>query len=116
LVYGGETVVHLSGSGRGGRNQELALRVALEMETRGLVGDWVCLCAGTDGRDGPTDAAGGLVGPDTLARMRAAGISPEAALAQNDSNPALSAGLALVTVGETGTNVADLAVLIRGKA
>ncbi len=116
LVYGGETVVHLSGSGRGGRNQELALRVALEMETRRFAGDWVCLCAGTDGRDGPTDAAGGLVGPGTLARIRAAGISPEDALAQNDSNPALAAGLALVTVGETGTNVADLAVLIRGKA
>ncbi|MDV7269488.1 DUF4147 domain-containing protein [Thioclava sp. A2] len=114
LVFGGETTVALRGKGRGGRNQELALRVACAAEAAGISGDWVFLSGGTDGRDGPTDAAGGVVGPDSLERMRLAGLSPEAALAENDSYPALMAADALLMTGGTGTNVADLAVLIRG--
>lgn len=114
LVFGGETVVRVTGDGLGGRNQELALRVALAAEAAGIAGDWLFLSGGTDGRDGPTEAAGGIVGPGSLAAMRRAGVDPQGALARNDSNPALAAGGALLVTGATGTNVADLAVLIRG--
>ena len=96
----------------GGRNQELALRFALLAEGR-LKGDWRLACVGSDGRDGPGEAAGGLVGPDTPARIRAAGIDPDDALRRNDSTPTLYAAGALVTIGATGTNVADLAVFVR---
>lgn len=110
--FGGETTVRLRGDGMGGRNQELALRFALAAQRAGLRGDWRFAAIGTDGRDGPGQAAGGLVGPQTLARIRAAGIDPVQALARNDSTPALRAGGALVTTGPTGTNVADLAVFV----
>lgn len=110
-LFGGETTVQLRGQGRGGRNQELALRVALAAEARGLTG-FVFLSGGTDGRDGPTDAAGGLVDDGTLARIRAAGIDPADALARNDSYPALAAAGDLLMTGATGTNVADLQVFI----
>lgn len=112
-LWGGETTVYLRGTGRGGRNQELALRIALAAEQRGWPAGWVCLQGGTDGRDGPTDAAGGLVDAGTLARMRAAGVNPEAMLANNDSYTALAAAGDLLITGATGTNVADLGVLIR---
>ena len=107
LLFGGETTVRLTGSGRGGRNQELALRIAERAAE--LDGDWVFLSGGTDGRDGPTDAAGGLVTPDTWDRI------PNAAalLANNDSYAALKAADALVTVGGTGTNVADVQILLK---
>lgn len=114
LAFGGETTVTLRGDGLGGRNQELALRVALAAEEAGVDGAWCFLSGGTDGRDGPTDAAGGLVGPDTCATARAQGFDPRDALARNDSYHALKAAGALVMTGATGTNVADLAVLIRG--
>ena len=113
LVAGGETTVRVRGPGLGGRNQELALRVALGAEEAGLR-DWAFLAAGSDGRDGPTDAAGAVVGPATLAAMRHAGCDPAAHLAANDSYPALAAAGALLLTGATGTNVADLAVLARG--
>jgi hydroxypyruvate reductase len=112
-LWGGETVVTLRGRGLGGRNQELALRVALLAEAAGgWPTGWAFLSAGTDGRDGPTDAAGGLVDAGSLARMRAAGIDPAARLADNDSHRALAAAGDLVVTGGTGTNVADLQVLI----
>lgn len=114
LLFGGETTVVLRGDGRGGRNQELALRVALLAETAGWGGPWVFLSGGTDGRDGPTEAAGGLVDGGTPARVRAAGADPETLLARNDSHAALAAAGDLLTTGATGTNVADLQVLIRG--
>lgn len=114
LAAGGETTVRLAGRGLGGRNQELALRVAMGAEAAGISGDWAFLAAGSDGRDGPTEAAGAVVGPATLARMRAADIDPAARLADNDSSPALAAAGALLITGATGTNVADLAVLLRG--
>ena len=113
-LWGGETTVVLRGSGRGGRNQHLALSVAVLAEAAGWEGDWVFLSGGTDGRDGPTDAAGGIVGPGTLAAIRAAGIDPVAALEDNDSYTALKAADALLMTGGTGTNVADLQVLMRG--
>lgn len=110
-LFGGETTVRLTGRGRGGRNQELALRVALLAQD--WRGPWVFLSGGTDGRDGPTDAAGGIVDQGSLARMAAAGIDPLARLAENDSHPALAAAHDLLVTGGTGTNVADLQVLIR---
>jgi glycerate 2-kinase len=112
-LFGGETTVVLKGQGRGGRNQELALRAALLAEAQGWSGPWAFLSGGTDGRDGPTDAAGAIVDQDSLARMRAAGIDPVARLAQNDSYPCLAAANDLLIIGGTGTNVADLQVLIR---
>lgn len=112
-LFGGETTVRITGNGLGGRNQELALRVALAAEKLGWPQDWVFLSGGTDGRDGPCDAAGGLVDGTTLARMRKAGVSPEALLVNNDSYHALKASGDLLMTGPTGTNVADLQVLIR---
>ena len=108
-LWGGETTVRLRGQGRGGRNQELALRVALAL--RDLDRPWAFLSGGTDGRDGPTDAAGGLVDDGTLRRIAAAGLDAEALLAENDSYPALGAAGDLLMTGGTGTNVADLQIL-----
>lgn len=107
-VWGGETTVVLRGTGRGGRNQELALRIAVEAAVRGW-GDWVCLQGGSDGRDGPTDAAGGLVDQGTLSRIS----DVQALLANNDSYAALAQAGDLLITGATGTNVADLGVMIR---
>lgn len=112
-LFGGETTVKLTGTGLGGRNQELALRVALLAEQQGWGEGWVFLSGGTDGRDGPCDAAGGIVDGGTLKRMREAGVSPEDMLANNDSYHALQAAGDLLMTGATGTNVADLQVLIR---
>jgi hydroxypyruvate reductase len=112
LMAGGETTVTLRGSGRGGRNQEMALAFALAAEKEGLSGNWAFLSGGTDGRDGPTDAAGGVVDPGTLARIRDGGADPAALLADNDSYRALSAADDLLRTGATGTNVADLQVLL----
>lgn len=111
-VWGGETTVLLKGDGRGGRNQELALRIALEAEARGWA-DWTCLQGGSDGRDGPTDAAGGLVDAGTLSRIKAAGGDLEALLSNNDSYQALALSGDLLMTDATGTNVADLGVMIR---
>ena len=113
-VAGGETTVTVRGSGRGGRNQELALAFALEAAKGPLAdrSDWVFLAAGTDGRDGPTDAAGGIVDAVTVTRIRTAGVDPVAAMEENDSYGALDAGGALLRTGATGTNVADVVVFL----
>lgn len=111
-LWGGETTVRLRGAGKGGRNQELALWIASEARARGW-DRFTCLQAGSDGRDGPTDAAGGLVDQDTFARIAAAGGDAGALLSANDSYRALGLADALFTTGATGTNVADLGVLIR---
>jgi glycerate-2-kinase len=107
LVAGGEPVVRVSGEGRGGRAQELALRLAVELEGESGI---TVLVAGTDGRDGPTEAAGAFADGGTLARARKAGCDPRAALERNDSNRALGAAGDLFTTGPTGTNVADVVV------
>lgn len=114
LIFGGETTVRLTGTGTGGRNQELALRFALGAAD--LADDWVFLSGGTDGRDGPTDAAGGLVDPGSIARMKAAGADPKALLGNNDSHAALMASGDLLMTGPTGTNVADVQVFLRRQA
>lgn len=109
VIVGGETVVQVTGSGKGGRNQELALSAALGIE--GL-NDVVLFSLGSDGTDGPTDAAGGIVDGTTTRRMKAAGIAPEAYLNNNDSYNALKASGDLLITGSTGTNVNDVVVLL----
>ncbi len=113
LLWGGETTVTIAGtSGMGGRSQELALAAAQvlhETQTGGVL-----LAAGTDGRDGPTDAAGALVRSDTWQRMTDAGHDPAADLSHHDAYPALDAAQALVRTGTTGTNVMDIAVAVTG--
>ncbi|WP_264214302.1 glycerate kinase type-2 family protein [Leisingera thetidis] len=112
LIFGGETTVQLRGGGRGGRNQELALRVARGAE--GLLDPgWVFLSGGTDGRDGPTEAAGGIVDAGTLPRLMKAGGNPEQMLQNNDSHTALKLADDLLMTGGTGTNVADVQVFLR---
>ena len=114
LLAGGETTVVLRGDGKGGRNQELALRFALLAEAKPIPRPWAFLSGGTDGRDGPTEAAGGLVDAGTIERARTAGIDIEAALARNDSGPVLGRAGDLLVTGPTGTNVADLQVIVLG--
>lgn len=113
-VAGGETTVTVRGAGKGGRSQELVLAFALEAAKGPLAdrSDWVFLAAGTDGRDGPTDAAGGIVDAATVTRIRAAGVDPVAAMEENDSYGALDAAGALLRTGATGTNVADVVVFL----
>jgi len=110
-LAGGETVVKLTGHGKGGRNQELALAAA-----EGLAGlDAAVFSVGSDGTDGPTDAAGGFVDGGTAARLAAAGLEPWAVLAENDAYHALKSVDGLIVTGPTGTNVNDVAVaLLRG--
>ncbi|WP_347987405.1 DUF4147 domain-containing protein [Methylomonas sp. AM2-LC] len=113
IIAGGETTVTLSNAcGKGGRNQELALAFALAAEELALRGDWTFLSAGTDGRDGPTDAAGAIVNDETLLRMRHANIDPIAILNRHDAYTALKATNNLYITGATGTNVADLQILL----
>ena len=109
FLAGGETVVHLTGSGRGGRNQEVALAAA-----EGLAGlaQAAVFSFGSDGTDGPTDAAGGFVDQDSFAALRAAGLDPADILRRNDAYPALERIGGLIHTGPTGTNVNDLAMLL----
>lgn len=107
VVAGGEPVLRVAGDGRGGRAQELALRVAQRIV--GVEGVTL-LAAGTDGIDGPTTAAGGFADGGTLARLAAAGLDVDRALARNDSHAALGAAGDLFVTGPTGTNVADVVV------
>ena len=107
LVAGGEPTVTVRGRGQGGRNQEFALAAALEIDCS----DGVCVAAlATDGSDGVTGAAGGIVDGMTAASARRAGIDPAAALADNDSYAALRASGDLLLTGPTRTNVADVHV------
>jgi glycerate 2-kinase len=109
LVSGGETTVRVTGKGRGGRNQELALAFAMAIEG----GDGITLLsAGTDGIDGPTDAAGGIVDGATTAVARRAGMDPAHFLDDNNTYPLLERCGALLKTGPTGTNVMDLQIMI----
>jgi glycerate 2-kinase len=108
-VFGGETVVHVTGTGRGGRNQQLALAAALTLEG---ATDLIIGSVATDGVDGPTDAAGALVDGGTVARIRHAGIDPADALRRNDAWTALGAAGDLLRTGATGTNVADVQFIL----
>ena len=110
LIAGGETTVTVQGRGRGGRCQEFALAAALALEAGESL---VVLAAGTDGTDGPTDAAGGLIDAGTVARTRAAGFDPAGALADNDAHALLTATGDGVVTGPTNTNLLDLYLIIR---
>ena len=108
FLAGGETVVHLTGRGLGGRNQELALAAA-----PGIAGLRAAVFSvGSDGTDGPTDAAGGYVDGETLAALDEKGLSVPAVLADNDAYHALQAVDGLLVTGPTGTNVNDVAVAL----
>ncbi len=115
LLFGGETTVTVRGKGKGGRNQELALAFALEIAGQSGVS---LLSAGTDGNDGPTDAAGALVDGNTVGSARRLGIDPVAHLGENDSYgffqqlDALSGGRSHFMPGPTGTNVMDLQIIL----
>jgi len=113
IAFGGETTVKIKGDGKGGRNQELALRFAIEAE--GLFcRPWCFLSGGTDGIDGPTNSAGGVVDHFTLDKIRCAGGDINKLLENNDSYNALKLSDDLILTGATGTNVADLQLFIVG--
>ncbi|MBR2560197.1 MAG: glycerate kinase, partial [Firmicutes bacterium] len=107
-IAGGETVVHVKGNGLGGRNQEIALAAAPLIA--GL--EAAVFSFGSDGTDGPTDAAGGYVDGSSMELFGQKGIDPEAALAENDSYHALGAVGGLIKTGPTGTNVNDVSVVL----
>jgi glycerate-2-kinase len=109
LISGGETTVTVRGDGLGGRNQEFALAVAMEIDGMGGV---VALSGGTDGIDGPTDAAGGVVDGATLQRARDKGLHASDYLQRNDSYHFLKATGDLLITGPTLTNVMDLRLLL----
>lgn len=108
FLAGGETVVHLTGHGLGGRNQELALAAS-----EGISGLDACVFSlGSDGTDGPTDAAGGYVDGTTYDRLKVLGIQVSDVLQDNDAYHALKAVDGLIITGATGTNVNDISVLL----
>ena len=109
FIEGGETVVHVTGNGLGGRNQEIAISAAL-----GIAGlkDTCVFSVGSDGTDGPTDAAGGYCDQDTRKKLEEQGISIENILDDNDSYHALDKCGGLIKTGATGTNVNDFTVLL----
>lgn len=109
FIAGGETVVRLTGKGKGGRNQEIALSAAKEI--KGLR-DTLVFSLGSDGTDGPTDAAGGLVDGLTADKLAAIDLDIDKILQANDSYPALKAVDSLIITGPTGTNVNDVSVLL----
>ncbi len=111
ILSGGETTVTVKGKGKGGRNQEFALAAALEIDA---LRNCVVLSAGTDGTDGPTDAAGAVVSGDTIRNALERGLVAAQYLANNDSYPFLDALGALLKTGPTGTNVMDIHLLIAG--
>lgn len=109
ILSGGEATVTVRGGGTGGPNGEFALALALELDD---VPGWAAFTIDTDGNDGSTDAAGGIVDGETAGKIRKSGRDPESALEDNDSYPALAAAEALVKTGPTGTNVNDLRVAL----
>lgn len=109
FIAGGETVVHLTGKGKGGRNQEIALSAAPGIA--GLANACV-FSVGSDGTDGPTDAAGGYVDGETMELLREKGLDVFSVLRNNDAYTALEATGGLIITGPTGTNVNDVTVAL----
>ena len=109
IIAGGETVVKLTGKGKGGRNQELALAAA-----EGIAGmeNAAVFSVGSDGTDGPTDAAGGYVDGSTRAALLAEGLTIHQVLENNDAYHALQKTGGLIVTGPTGTNVNDVALVL----
>ncbi len=112
FIYGGETTVTLHGDGLGGRNQEMALAAAVRLKD---IDNIVFASVGSDGTDGPTDAAGGIADGKTYSLIVSAGKEPEKELENNNSYYALKSADALVVTGPTGTNVNDLTVILSFK-
>lgn len=112
FIAGGETVVRLTGSGLGGRNQEIALAAA---ENLSGLSNAAVISVGSDGTDGPTDAAGGYADGGTQATLASAGWNIADALRQNDAYHALQSVNGLVHTGPTGTNVNDVAIALVGE-
>ena len=110
IVSSGETTVRVTGSGRGGRNQEFALASATRLASLG--GGAAAASVGTDGIDGPTDAAGAIVDTTTVERARLAGLSPNAFLDHNDAYAFFAALGDLIHTGPTDTNVGDLQIIL----
>lgn len=109
IIAGGETVVKVTGDGLGGRNQELALSAAGELAGQKRV---LLFSLGSDGTDGPTDAAGGIVDGETAQKLEKIGVGVKEALSDNDSYHALKKVDGLIMTGATGTNVNDVTVLL----
>jgi len=109
MISGGETTVTIRGRGRGGRNQEFALAGALEIQGLERV---VLLSGGTDGTDGPTDAAGAIADHTTVNRALAMGLQPKTHLEENDAYPFFEKLGDLLITGPTRTNVMDVHVLL----
>lgn len=109
IILGGETVVHIKGTGKGGRNQELALAFGISARNMENI---AFLSIGSDGTDGPTEAAGGLVDGGSYKRIKDAGNDPEQMLENNDAYHALESSGELLVTGPTGTNVNDLIILL----
>jgi hydroxypyruvate reductase len=109
LLAAGETTVTVAGTGRGGRNQEIALSAALEL--KGVPGVLLASFA-TDGKEGNTDSAGGYASAETVPAGRRAGFDPHACLAANDSARFLEAAGDLIVTGPTGTNVNDITCVL----
>lgn len=113
LLWGGETTVTIRGTGKGGRNQELALAAGLALEqAKACMGRVALACVGTDGGDGPTDAAGAMVLPGTMETARAKGADPAAHLENNDAYHFFEQAGTLVKTGPTLTNVMDVAMFL----
>ena len=120
LRKGGEPVVTVTGDGRGGRAQQSALSFAIEMaslagappNTARVIARVMAMFAGTDGIDGPTDAAGAIATSETIARAAEAHVDPHVALSRNDAYELFKALGDLIIIGPTGTNVADIFVAL----
>ncbi|MFN3704495.1 MAG: glycerate kinase [Thermoflexales bacterium] len=113
LIYGGETTVTLGGSGKGGRNQELALAAAIALDAQNAAPGDCVVAFGTDGSDGPTDVAGAIAWHDSVARARSLALDAVALLRHNDSYAFFAPLGDHIRTGPTGTNVADVIVAAR---
>jgi glycerate-2-kinase len=112
VLMGGETTVTIRGKGKGGRNQELALAAMMAMKN--VKADYLIVSCGTDGTDGPTDAAGGFASSEILGNAEKLGLNPAKFLEQNNAYPFLEKTSGLIKTGPTGTNVMDIiAVLVK---
>jgi glycerate 2-kinase len=109
ILSGGETTVKIKGNGLGGRNQEFALEAAFELKNEDQM---VLLSAGTDGTDGPTDAAGAIVDSQTIKKALATGLNPDHFLENNDSYNLFKKTDELIVTGPTGTNVMDIRIVL----
>ncbi len=112
LISGGETVVNMKGSGKGGRNQELALSFLANHNNIQTNRKWILLSVGTDGIDGPTDAAGGIIDSGSIEKMKELNLDISSYLENNDSYNFLSNVDSLYKTGPSGTNVADIQLIL----